>query len=123
MALVLGCTPESVGCTPRGDDAEPALPSAQQTREASPLADLPPLPDLEATRESVIHELFFPEPSTHYVEVRSTFPAGGDTLELFMPVWTPGSYLVREYARQVESEGATTPDGTPLTMDKTRKNR
>jgi predicted metalloprotease with PDZ domain len=39
-------------------------------------------------------------------------------VEVFMPVWTPGSYLVREYARHVEDLRA---DGCRVT--KTRKNR
>lgn len=41
------------------------------------------------------------EPQTHYLEVTATFPAG-PPLEVFLPVWTPGSYLVREYSRYLE---------------------
>ena len=40
-----------------------------------------------------------------------------------MAVWTPGSYLVREYARHVEGLTARSPDGTGLGLDKSRKNR
>jgi predicted metalloprotease with PDZ domain len=40
-----------------------------------------------------------------------------------MAVWTPGSYLVREYARHVEGLTAADPSRTPLAVDKTRKNR
>ena len=61
----------------------------------------------------------FPEAHTHYAEVEAIFPTGGQTsLELLLPVWTPGSYLIREYARHVE---AVQSNGTPLA--KTRKNR
>jgi predicted metalloprotease with PDZ domain len=121
VALFFGCTPESVGCK-RSPEAEaptetPTTPTTEARREAAT-----PLPELDSS-ETVSHELSFPTPSTHYVEVRSTFPASGEALELFMPVWTPGSYLVREFARQVESEGATTPDGTRLAMEKVAKNR
>ena len=40
-----------------------------------------------------------------------------------MAVWTPGSYLVREYARNVEAVTAAGPDGRALDVDKSKKNR
>ncbi len=65
-----------------------------------------------------------PAPATHYLEVEASYPANGTpTLELMMPVWTPGSYLVREFARNVESVRATSSFGTELRVYKTRKNR
>ena len=43
------------------------------------------------------YTLSFPAPQTHYVEVSATVPTGGRAdIDLMMPVWTPGSYLVRE---------------------------
>src|SRR5215470_12532385 len=70
------------------------------------------------------YTLRFPAPHTHYVEVEATLPTGGKPwIELAMAVWTPGSYLVREYARHVEGLVARTPDGTELSLDKSRKNR
>jgi predicted metalloprotease with PDZ domain len=58
------------------------------------------------------HRLTLADPHAHLVEVETT--VRGDDLpsaiELAMPVWTPGSYLVREYARHVEGlrgEGCT----------------
>jgi predicted metalloprotease with PDZ domain len=44
----------------------------------------------------------------------------GDTLELALPVWTPGSYLVRDYARHVECFSAEN-GGQPLAWQKTDK--
>ncbi len=44
-------------------------------------------------------------PETHLFEVALTI-AGADqhaTIDLKMPVWTPGSYLVREYSRHVQN--------------------
>ncbi len=65
-----------------------------------------------------------PAPATHYLEVEASYPANGTpTLELMMPVWTPGSYLVREFARNVENVRATSSSGTALPVNKTRKNR
>jgi predicted metalloprotease with PDZ domain len=62
----------------------------------------PPSAAIE-TPEEVRYTVSFPEPHTHYAVVEGEFPTGGQPLiELFLPVWTPGSYLVREYARNVE---------------------
>ena len=40
-------------------------------------------------------------------------------LELWMPSWTPGSYLIREYARNVQEVRAETPSGQPLKVERT----
>ena len=40
-----------------------------------------------------------------------------------MAVWTPGSYLIREYERHVENIAATGTDSAPLPVRKTAKNR
>jgi predicted metalloprotease with PDZ domain len=65
----------------------------------------------------------FPSPQTNYLEVEAIVPADGrGSLEMLMAVWTPGSYLVREYERNVENVKAF--DGTtPLEVSKPRKNR
>ena len=53
--------------------------------------------------EPVRYIVSFPAPQTHYAVVEADFPTGGQpSIEVFMPVWTPGSYLIREYARNVE---------------------
>ncbi|MBI5086803.1 MAG: M61 family metallopeptidase [Acidobacteria bacterium] len=74
-------------------------------------------------QEPVRYTLRFPQPHTHYVEVTASVPAGKPAIELFMAVWTPGSYLVREYARNVEGFKAVGPGGNELAWRKTRKNR
>lgn len=54
------------------------------------------------------YTLRFPDPATHYLTVEARFPAEGQPeLQVFLPVWTPGSYLVREYARNIEPISAT----------------
>jgi len=66
----------------------------------------------------------FPEPRAHYAFVEACLPAGdAEEIEVFMPVWTPGSYLVREYARNIEAILATNPAGQPLPFVKSSKNR
>ena len=74
--------------------------------------------------ESLQYTLHFPAPHTHYVEVAVEIPTcGRPSMELRMAVWTPGSYLVREYARHVEAMKAHTADGALLSVSKTSKNR
>ena len=38
-----------------------------------------------------------------------------------MPVWTPGSYLVREFERHVQDFAATDAAGKPLKWEKTKQ--
>lgn len=74
--------------------------------------------------EPIRYTLRFPAPQSHYVEVEARYPTGGQpNLDLFLAVWSPGSYLVREYARHLEEIEARSPDGQPLSLEKTRKNR
>ena len=63
-------------------------------------------------------------PSTHLLEVemRVRWNQMPRALELKMPVWTPGSYLIREYARHVQDFQAKTPNGAPVTWRKINKN-
>ena len=62
--------------------------------------------------DPIRYTLSFPAPHTHYVHVRAEVPTSGrDSVELSMAVWTPGSYLVREYSRHVEGVAAESPDG------------
>ena len=77
----------------------------------------------QQTPAPIRYTVRFPAPQTNYVEVEAAFPTGGRaTLDLLMAVWTPGSYLVREYERNVEALTATG-GGQPLPVDKTTKNR
>ena len=70
------------------------------------------------------YTLSFPAPQTNYVEVAAAVPTSGrPDIELMMAVWTPGSYLVREYERNVEGVTATNPEGRSLAVDKSDKNR
>jgi len=73
--------------------------------------------------EPIRFTLSFPAPETHYVEVEAVVPTGGrSSVDLDMAVWTPGSYLVREYSRHVEQVRAES-DGQPRDVEKTAKNR
>lgn len=65
-----------------------------------------------------------PKPWTHLLEVemRLTWDRSPGEVELKMPVWTPGSYLVREYARHVQAFTVTGPGGKALNWEKINKN-
>src|SRR6478735_8422101 len=70
------------------------------------------------------HRVRLADPKAHLVEIETTVRDDGplpSPLTLFMPVWTPGSYLVREYARHVEGVTAER-EGAPLAIGKARKN-
>ncbi|MBD2020083.1 M61 family metallopeptidase [Leptolyngbya sp. FACHB-36] len=74
-------------------------------------------------RLSIHYHVSLSEPESHLFEV--TLQVKGwnpeQRLDLRMPVWTPGSYLVREYARHVQMVAAFA-DGTPLPCSKQHKN-
>ena len=64
------------------------------------------------TRLSLHYWVAMPQPTSHLFEV--TLQVSGWTapqLDLKMPVWTPGSYLVREYARHVQNFQIFHPEG------------
>jgi hypothetical protein len=74
--------------------------------------------------EPIWYVLRMPAPKTHYIEVQAMYPRSRRwAIELMMPVWTPGSYLVREFARYVEEVRARDPAGHALQVVKSRKNR
>jgi predicted metalloprotease with PDZ domain len=73
--------------------------------------------------ESLAYTLSFPHPQNHLAEIVLTAPARDGVVDLWMPVWTPGSYLVREYSRNVEGFAAEDASGRPLPWTKTAKNR
>ncbi len=63
------------------------------------------------------------KPATHYFDISMQLSGltGKQTI-LKMATWTPGSYLIREYARNVEGFYATAPDGKELPGMKINKN-
>ncbi|QKJ33222.1 M61 family metallopeptidase [Mucilaginibacter mali] len=70
----------------------------------------------------ISYTLSFPEAQAHYVEVEMDISGIHQPfIDLKMPVWTPGSYLVREYAKNVESLTAWN-GSTPVSARKINKN-
>ncbi len=70
----------------------------------------------------ISYNVTFPEAQAHYADIEMNITGlAQKSLDLKMPVWTPGSYLVREFARNLESFNAVS-GGKILPFLKTRKN-
>lgn len=77
----------------------------------------------QTSRPTVAYTVSVTRPSTHIFSVEMEISKPGDPqLDVSMPVWTPGSYLVREYERHVIGFQARTGDGAPLAWRKLDKN-
>lgn len=76
---------------------------------------------------NMTYELAMPEPNTHYFEVKISIDLSdskethGEFVDFKMAAWTPGSYLIREYAKNVEGFEANSL-GKNLKYKKTAKN-
>jgi len=67
-------------------------------------------------------EVSFKEPQAHYAEVQMDISGlAKDYVDVKMPVWTPGSYLIREFEKSVEEFKATA-SGKAVKVEKVRKN-
>lgn len=60
-------------------------------------------------------------PARHIAEVTLRFAPTGDTTDVTMPAWCPGSYLVRDYARFVRDLAVRGEDGGPRQATKVDK--
>ena len=90
-----------------------------------------PVAAQQATSRTTVPEIAFhvsmSKPHTHMLEVEirirraAPMTAPGEEL-LVMPVWTPGSYMVREFARHVQDFAAQDSTGRALQWEKTNKN-
>lgn len=74
-------------------------------------------------QSKISYQVSFSEPQAHYAEVELTLSGNNkDFVEVSMPVWTPGSYLVREFARNVEGFYAKNSRNVALDAQKINKN-
>ena len=61
-----------------------------------------PLPAVAQAPAPLVYTVKFPEPAKNYALVEAAVPTGGQaSVELMMPVWTPGFYRVEDYAGRV----------------------
>jgi predicted metalloprotease with PDZ domain len=69
------------------------------------------------------YQIAIPEPENHLLEIKLTIANWhSDVLDLKLPVWTPGSYLIREYAKHLQDFMAIATDTQPLIWHKVSKN-
>src|SRR5512137_951746 len=69
------------------------------------------------------YRVSMPRPHSHLFEVEATLEEPGKRPVLALPVWTPGSYLVREFARHLEGIEADDGGGTRLPVVRLDKHR
>lgn len=69
------------------------------------------------------YTLSMPEPHTHYFKVEAELSGTNKKyVDFTLPVWAPGSYLVREFAKNVEGFKASDKSGKALPAEKIDKN-
>src|ERR1700710_200090 len=79
-------------------------------------------PGKAAVPAKISYVVTFPEAQAHYADIEMTVSGlNQPVLDLKMPVWTPGSYLIREFAKNVESFSASS-NGHLLQAPKISKN-
>ena len=80
-------------------------------------------PTTQVYAPKLAYRVAMPQPQTHLFEVELTVSNwGGELLDIKMPVWTPGSYLVREYVKQLQNFAVVNSEGKKLTSTKVAKN-
>ncbi|HKU73319.1 MAG TPA: PDZ domain-containing protein [Pyrinomonadaceae bacterium] len=85
---------------------------------------LPLLAAAQTTPVDISFTVAMPRPHTHLFEIDIAIKRttnGPQEERLVMPVWTPGSYMVREFARHVQDFAAADASGQPLKWEKTNK--
>jgi len=75
-----------------------------------------------AENTHISYTVTFPEAQAHYADIEMDISGLKQNItDLKMPVWTPGSYLIREFSKNVESFSAEA-NGKALDVKKIRKN-
>ncbi len=74
--------------------------------------------------ESIVrHSISFPALNQQYIHVQSEFPVDGPSANIQMANWTPGSYLVRDFASDLDRISFRNPAGNPLASAKVAKSK
>ena len=75
-------------------------------------------------QEVVHYSVAFPDPAQHSAVVTARLPAvHRTTLDLMMPIWSPGYYKVENYADRVHDLSAHAPSGAALEVASVGRNR
>jgi predicted metalloprotease with PDZ domain len=74
--------------------------------------------------EPIVYTIRFPAADKHLAEIEAAVPTQGrPDVALMMAVWSPGFYRIEAYAQKVQDLSARTTDGTPLEVERPKKNR
>ena len=77
---------------------------------------------LQYQAANIDYEVRMSEPHTHYFEVKMTIKNHDDNkVDIYMPTWSPGSYLIREFSKNVE-ELTANQNAKELNIEKINKN-
>lgn len=71
------------------------------------------------------YHLSFPNPQNHYAKIRIDFVRSDqdDQMSFFLPSWSPGSYLMREYSRNIRSLEVFDESGDRVFVQQSHKNQ
>lgn len=69
------------------------------------------------------HVISIPTPGRRLVLVSVDFESQKGEIDLVFPVWTPGSYMIREHQRFINDLTASDAQGRPIPVHKLEKNR
>ncbi|MDA9817247.1 PDZ domain-containing protein [bacterium] len=73
--------------------------------------------------QTVKYYLSMPKPQNHYFHVEMVLEGFNEkSIDVSLPVWSPGSYLVREFSKNINLVTATDGSGKELQLKKTKKN-
>jgi predicted metalloprotease with PDZ domain len=76
-----------------------------------------------AALDPIVYTLRAPAPETNIAVIEARIPTDRRaSVDLMLPVWSPGFYGLGDYARNVHEFAARTPEGTALTVDKPKSN-
>lgn len=90
------------------------------------LGALRTVPSVLAVRalEPLVYTVRFPAAETHFADIELAIATSKrDTIDLMLPLWSPGFYRVEDYASRVQGLSARTSDGKSLSVTQPVKNR
>lgn len=71
----------------------------------------------------ITYKIYFRQFEQHYVHVEMNFSVNqAEEVRLYLPVWTPGSYMVREYAQHLDQLRVVNANGDVIQVSKINKN-
>ena len=77
-----------------------------------------------APPQPIVYTLRAPAPETQMLDVEVNIPTDGKaSVDLMLPVWSPGYYVVQDYAKNVQDLVVRTSDGRTLEVTMPSKNR